>query len=210
MPVQSLQPLVVGFDLARREPRVSDELELVRRAQRGEAEALDTLARRELPRVEGLLGRILGPRRDLEDLVQNVFVELLRALPKFRGDSKLSTFVGGITVQVARRALRPSAWDRRKLPLGDLDPALDASSVDEVAHRRAQLGALHRALAELSDDHRISLVLWALEGMEPAAIAEVMGASVSATRSRIWWAQKHLRRAAERDPLLRELIEEEP
>jgi RNA polymerase sigma-70 factor (ECF subfamily) len=156
-----------------------------------------------------LLGKLLGPRRDLEDLVQIVFVELMRSLPRFRGDSKLSTFVGGITVQVARRALRPTAWDRRKTAMPDVEPEHDTSSVDEVVHRRAQLAALHRALDGLSEDHRISLLLWALEGLEPAAIAEMTNATVSATRSRIWWAQKHLRRAAQAEPLLKELIGEE-
>lgn len=204
-------PLAVA-PWAAAERRVSEERDLLERARRGDPAALDELARRELPRVEGLLGKMLGPRRDLEDLVQIVFVELMRALPRFRGDSKLSTFVGGITVQVARRALRPSAWDRRKSALPDVEPEHDTSPVDEIAHRRAQLAALHRALDGLSEDHRIALLLWALEGMEPSAIAELTSATVSATRSRIWWAQKHLRRAAAGDPLLRELIgeEEEP
>lgn len=189
-------------------PAVTCPPSLVARAQAGDAAALEQIAREELPKVERLLGRLLGPRRDLDDLVQTVFVELMRALPRFRGDSQFSTFVGGITVQVARRAMRRSAWDRRKLPMPEIEPpALDAS-VETLVHQRAQLAALRRALEALSEDHRVALLLWALEGLEPAAIAEATGASVSATRSRIWWAQKYLKRQAAADPLLAELVEE--
>lgn len=189
-------------------PVVTAPSSLVARAQAGDAAALEELAREELPKVERLLLRLLGPRKDLEDLVQVVFLELMRSLTRFRGDSQFSTFVGGITVQVARRAMRRSAWDRRKMPMPDVEPpALDAS-VEVVVHQRAQLAALRRALEALSEDHRVALLLWALEGLEPKAIAELMGASVSATRSRIWWAQKYLKQQAASDPLLAELVEE--
>lgn len=179
---------------------------LVKRARAGDAAALDALARRELPRVERLLVRLLGPRKDLEDWVQIVFVELMRSLHKFRGDSQFSTFVGGIAVQVARRAMRRSAWDRRKLPMPEIEPEGHGVAVDEQAHQRRQVEALRGALVDLSEEHRVSLLLWALEGLEPKEIAAMMGATVSATRSRIWWAQKHLKRAAEADPLLRDLL----
>ncbi len=187
---------------------VTDSSALVKRAQAGEPAALEALAREELPKVERLLGRLLGPRKDLEDLVQVVFVELMRSLSRFRGESQFSTFVGGITVQVARRAMRRSAWDRRKMPMPELEPPALEPGVEGLAHQRAQVAALRRALEALSEDHRVALLLWALEGMEPAAIAELTGASVSATRSRIWWAQKHLKRHAAADPLLAELVEE--
>lgn len=187
---------------------VTDPSSLVKRAQAGDAAALEQLAREELPKVERLLGRLLGPRKDLEDLVQVVFVELMRSMSRFRGDSQFSTFVGGITVQVARRAMRRSAWDRRKMPLPEVEPPAAEESVDGLVHQRAQVAALRRALETLSEDHRVALLLWALEGLEPSAIAELTGATVSATRSRIWWAQKYLKRQAAADPLLAELVEE--
>jgi RNA polymerase sigma-70 factor, ECF subfamily len=196
----------VAAPLVAEPPAVSEDADLVARARAGDAAALDALARRELPRVERLLGKLLGPRRDLEDLVQTVFVELMRSLDRFRGESQLSTFVGGITVQIARRAMRRSAWDRRKLPMPEVEMEAPEPAIDDVAHHRAQLAALRIALDALSEEHRVALLLWALEGLEPSTIAEMTGATVSATRSRIWWAQKHLRRAAAREPLLHELV----
>ena len=180
---------------------------LIEAAKRGDPEALDRLARQELARVERLLLRLLGPRPDLEDLVQTVFLELCRALPGFRGDSKLSTFVGGITVRVARRAMRPSAWLRRRadLELEAVDPAL---SPHHRAEAQERLRRVRQALARISPKKRIAFLLWALEGLTPEAIAEMTDASVSATRSRIHYAKKELKARARRDPVLAELVEE--
>ena len=51
---------------------------------------------------------MFGPRQDLEDLVQTTFLETLRALPGFRRESSLSTFISGIAARVVMRARRPS------------------------------------------------------------------------------------------------------
>jgi RNA polymerase sigma-70 factor (ECF subfamily) len=174
-------------------------------ALRADPAALNRLVRAEIPRVERLLLRILGPRNDLADLVQTVFLELCRALPGFRGDSTFSTFVGGITIQVARRTMRPSLWLARRGAM----PA-DAEATGNSPERSAELGERvrrsQRALEKLSADKRIAFALWAFEGMDMPAIAELTGASLSATRSRVFYAQKELRRHAATDPYLRELL----
>lgn len=174
------------------------------------AHDLERLVERELPRVERLLVRMLGPRSDLEDLVQTVFLEVCRALPRYRGDSTLSTFVGGITVHVAQRAMRPLAFFRFRAPLAE-DFASPGPSPEHDTRRARTMKHMRRALERIAPKKRIAFCLWALEGMEPAQIAELTGASLSATRSRIFYAQKELRRLAERDPVLCEaLLEEEP
>jgi DNA-directed RNA polymerase specialized sigma24 family protein len=61
-------------------------------------------------------------------------------------------------------------------------------------------------LMRLRAPKREAFVLWALEGMEPEQVAEVTGASLSATRSRIFYAQKELRQMADRDPYLKDLL----
>ncbi len=178
-----------------------DEAELVARARSGEPAALRAVAERELPRVERLLGRILGPRRDLEDLVQNVFLELCRALPGFRGQSKLSTFIGGITVRVARRALRPTAYEKHRgaMPL-ELVSAGDGPERSAIASER--LGRLHAALDRVGPKKRIAFTLWALEGMTPTEIAALTDVKVPTVRSRIY----HARRELMADPAVREIL----
>lgn len=178
---------------------------LLARAMRADPVALNTLVRQEIPRVERLLVRMLGPRADLADLVQTVFLELCRALPTFRGESSFSTFVGGITVCVAKRAMRPSLWFSRRLPMPDAaqdngpNPERSAELSERV--RRSQ-----RVLEKLSPDKRIAFALWAFEGMDMQAIATLTGASLSATRSRVFYAQKELRRHAASDPYLLDLL----
>lgn len=187
---------------------ISGEADLISRAKDGDAEALGILAKREMPRVERLLGRILGPRDDLEDLVQTVFMELCRALPGFRGDSRFSTFVGGITVRVARRALRPSAWARRRGTMPEQVMEEAKHTPDRTALARDRMRRLHRALDGIKSKKRIAFTLWALEGLSPQEIATLTGSKVHTVRSRIFHARRELQAAANRDPVLRELVEE--
>jgi RNA polymerase sigma-70 factor (ECF subfamily) len=156
--------------------------------------------------VERLLLRILGPRADLEDLVQTVFLETCRALPGFRGDSALSTFIGGITVRVARRAMRPSAWTRRRAPMSDEPPSLQAGPEREAVAQE-QLRRVRTALERLAPKKRVAFMLWAFEGLSVQEVAETTGHSVSATRSQIYYAQKELRARAQKDPYLVELLQ---
>lgn len=176
-------------------------------ARRGDPDALEAIAVRELPKVERLLIRLLGPRADLEDLVQTVFLEACRALPGFRGESTLSTFIGGITVRVARRAMRPQAWWRRRgaMPEDVLDPR---GGPDDSSHQAEQLRRARQALEKISAKKRIAFLLWALDGMSFEEVAKITGASLSATRSRIFHAQRELRKRAAHDPYLAELLED--
>ena len=183
------------------------ESELVRRAQEGDGRALETIARREAPRVRRLLLRLLGSRHDLDDLVQTVFLEVCRSLPRYRRESSLSTWVGGITVRVARRALRPSAWTRRRA-FEEHESTAKTAGPDAELEASEQLQRLHRALAKIKVRKREAFLLWALEGLAIEEIAELTDASVSAVRSRIYHAQKELRQLAVKDPVLAELVSE--
>jgi RNA polymerase sigma-70 factor (ECF subfamily) len=166
------------------------------------------LMRAELPRVERLLGRMLGPRADLEDLVQTVFVEACRSLSRYRGEGTRGAFIGGIAVRVARRAMRGSAFTRHRADLVE-EPAGSEATPEDALVRSQHMRAVRAALARVAPKKRIAFTLWALEGLEPHEIAELMGASLSATRSRIYHAQKELRQMAARNEILREALGEE-
>ena len=180
----------------------------VERAQRGEPAALDWLVRVHWDRVQRLIVRMAGPRQDLEDLVQTTFLETLRALPNFRRESSLSTFVSGIAVRVVMRARRPSKVTRGSTSLelrGELPaqgPLADAALERQEALRRVQA-----ILARVSLPKRMAFMLWAVEGMPVDQVAEAMQASLPATRSRIFYAQKALKAGAARDPYLRRWVD---
>jgi RNA polymerase sigma-70 factor (ECF subfamily) len=194
--------LLVGPVRDRPAPAVSDSVD---RARAGDPRELEAIARRELPRVQRLLRRLLGPRADMEDLVQNVFVEMCRALPTFRGESTVSTFVGGITVQIARRAMRPTAWVRFRSPMPEQPPA-GPDRTDDHAVALEQLRRVDLALGKISPDKRIAFVLWAIDGKDVDTIAKMVGASVPATRSRIHYAQRELKALAVGDPYLSDFV----
>jgi RNA polymerase sigma-70 factor (ECF subfamily) len=199
------QASLIYAELAAKRASVAESPSLDR-ARSGDPRELEAIARRELPRVAGLLRRLLGPRHDMEDLVQNVFVEMCKSLPNFRGDSTVSTFVGGITVQIARRAMRPTAWVRFRSPMPEEAPAGPDRPHDN-AIAAEQLRRLDAVLAKIGADKRIAFVLWAVEGKDVETIAKMVGASVPATRSRIHYAQKELRALAASDPYLADLVE---
>jgi RNA polymerase sigma factor (sigma-70 family) len=186
-----------------------DDLSWIQRARAGDPRALDWLVRSQWQRVHRLIGRVWGQRPDLEDLVQTTFLETLRALPNFRGESELSTFVAGIAVRVAWRAKRPALVVQRAQAL-PADDQLPATSIDPERQTRAREGLrrVRAILDRVTEPKRVAFLLWALEGFDPATIAASMGASLPATRSRILYAQRELLEAAAHDPYLREWLAE--
>jgi RNA polymerase sigma-70 factor, ECF subfamily len=177
------------------------------KARAGDPDVLEQIVLMHAPRISGLLVRLLGPRQDLEDLVQTVFLEMCRSLPKFRGESQLSTFIGGITVRVARRAMRPVLWWSRRAPML-AEPISSEPSPEQGSIDRERLRRLHTALEKIAPKKRIAFILSELEGMPLEQIAEAMDASIDATRARIYHAKKELRARAGRDPYLKELLDE--
>lgn len=203
-----MKPAGVAQPMASEVPAEA-EPSLVERAKAGDPAALRTLVKVEGPKVAGLLIRILGPRADLEDLVQVVFLELCRALPGFRGESSLSTFVGGITVRVARRTLRRTAWQRRRGEWPEIDPPSEAPGADAQYEARVQLRRLHVYLAEVPERKRIAFLLWAVDGRTAEEVAAMTRCTLATARKRIYDVRKQLRERARHDPALQEWVAEE-
>jgi RNA polymerase sigma-70 factor (ECF subfamily) len=181
----------------------------IERAQNGDAAAVEWLIRVHWDRVRRLIVRMSGQRQDLEDLVQITFLEALRALPSFRRESALATFLCGIAVRVVLRARRPTKIARASLPLDDIAELAGAHTDPDVQLDRAEaMRRLDAILERLSEPKRAAFVLWAIEGMRPEEVAQAMQASLAATRSRIFYANKEIRQAAARDPYLRRWLEE--
>jgi RNA polymerase sigma-70 factor (ECF subfamily) len=174
-------------------------------AQHGAGESLDQILRSQRPRIEGMIRKHLGARADVDDLVQTVFLELLRSLPRFRGESRMSTFIGGITMMVIRRARRGTAWDARRESLEEEHEGR-APSPERAAIAREQLRRLEGALDRISAKKRDAFLMWSIGGQSPREIAVETKATLSATRSRIFYAKKELAAAAEKDDYLEELI----
>jgi RNA polymerase sigma-70 factor (ECF subfamily) len=180
----------------------------------GRPEALERFFRTYGSMVEGVIGRLVGPTPDFEDLVQTTFTEALGNLGRFRGEARLSTWLCGIAVHVAQHHLRAGKV-RRHVPLelvgGERAPAppalVDPGGADRTIDGRRLASRLHAVLDRISARKRIALMLYVMEDRSVEEIAALMGATQTATRSRMYFARRELRKLTRADAELRELAE---
>jgi RNA polymerase sigma-70 factor (ECF subfamily) len=184
--------------------RMSDEDKLIERAAADDTAAFRELYNRHRADVARLVYRMLGGRGDLEDVIQEVFVQVHKSLKDFRGQSKLSTWLHRVTVNVVlmhRRAARsrPVFADE---PLGEgLVHGADVAP-DEDVERRERVRAFSRLLDRLADKKRIVFVLHELEGIAPAEIAKIVGAPVLTVRTRLFYARREIEAMLADEPSL--------
>ncbi len=136
--------------------------------------------------VLGLCVHLTGRRADAEDVVQEVFLAVHRALPRFRGESRLSTWI-------YRIAIRASLEHRaRRRAIEPLDPDVPAPSGEDAIVARDRARKLVLALDRLSVEHRTVLSLFAVDGLSHKEIAEILGVPEGTVWSRLANARKRL------------------
>ncbi len=187
---------------------------VVARARDGDAAAFRELFRVHRGEVARLALRLLGRATELEDVVQEVFLQVHRSLKDFRGQSRFSTWLYRVTVNVVlmhRRAARSRPIFVERAEDAARAAAGDGLRPDELAARNARLAALRRLLDRLSEKKRTVWVLHELDGVAPAEIAEIVGASVLTVRTRLFYARRELAALIPEEPALAALaVELEP
>jgi RNA polymerase sigma-70 factor (ECF subfamily) len=121
--------------------------------------------------------RLGGPGADAEDLTQEVFLVVNRRLSDYRGESRISTWLFGITAKVAanerrRRKLR-HLWFRFVPNAVERAPALTEGALEQLEMRERRV-LFHRVLDSLDERHRRALVLFELEELSIDEIAELL------------------------------------
>ena len=179
----------------------ADDGELIAACIDGDKQAQRTLFRREYARVHATVYRILGNTRDVDDLVQETFIAVFRALTTFRGDARLSTWIDRIAVRGVFHHLRTKkATSTISLDtIGDID---GGGRVDDQAQARDGLRRLYAALAKLTPEARTAYALYAIDGVH-----EITGSTKITAKTRIWRARREVERRAAADPVLAELLE---
>ena len=175
--------------------------DLVRRCVEGDRAAQTRLFREEVRRVHGLLYRVLGPGGPHEDLIQETFLRVFRSLSQFRGEAQLSTWIGGIALNVAYGHLRSNPPPAVRLELVPDARALEPEAEQQVAARQG-LRRVYQILDRMDPRLRIAFTLHAIDGRALREVAALMGASLVATKARVWRARRELDKRAKRDPLL--------
>jgi len=186
--------------------RVHD-LELARRAASGDRTAQGRLFLEQRANVHRLLYRILGSNRDLEDLLQDAFIEILRALPSFRGDSTLGRWCQTIATRVAYLAISRRRPPAVELALVEESVAGDADVLRDV-HVRAVARRLYAALDRIEAKQRIAFALTVIDGKSLAEVAVLTDSSVFAIKTRVWRARRDLLQRVRKDATLTAYLHE--
>jgi RNA polymerase sigma-70 factor (ECF subfamily) len=162
------------------------------RARSGDQEAFAIVVRVYDRRLRGLAYRLLGDRDRMDDALQEAYVRAFRALPRFRGDAKVGTWLFRITYNACLDELARG----RKVAHAPLDElAGQASDLPEPGDALGTRSELADALATLHPDERAVVLLVDAEGFDYAEAAEVLGVPVGTVASRLNRARNALRQA---------------
>lgn len=167
----------------------------------GERRAFDLIVERHQRAVYQVCYRFAGSHADASDLVQDVFVRAYRALPGFKGDAALGTWLYRIAVNVGLNHV-----SSRKAPMESLETADHIDTRDErpdASLLRSQRARIVRgAIARLPPKQRATLVLRVYRELPHEEIARILGSSVGAAKANLFHALHNLRRLL-RDESLR-------
>jgi len=158
--------------------------------------------------------RLLGPKGDADDVVQDVFLVVQRRLPEFRGEADITTWLYAITVRVAQRWRRRARWwmwvtgrgqnpGRGRILERFVPPVEMPSDPQALLEARERTILLYQLLDEMPESQRTTFILFELEGLSGEEVAKITGASVGT----VWVRLSRARRGFMARMLVREARE---
>jgi RNA polymerase sigma-70 factor, ECF subfamily len=186
------------------------EARFIERLRARDERAFNDLVKKYERRVFGLLLRLIGRRDEAEDLAQEVFVQVFKAIGGFRGEAKLSTWIFRIAVNLSKNRTKYLA--RRRIDSQDhfdgvadevpLHGAKDATIAviarpDELLSGIELEAIVENSIAALEPEFREVLILRDVEDMTYEEIAEITGLADGTVKSRIHRARIQLKEAVE-------------
>jgi len=177
--------------------KIDVDADLVDALRREDEGAADLLVERYGDRVYRLGLRITGSREDAEEVAQDALWTAARKIGTFKGDSAFGSWLYRIAANAAYMKLRARKAKAREVAIEDVIPPFDedgvhfepmddwSSRVDEQALQHELRDVLQNAIDELPADYRTALVLHDVEGLSNPDIAETLGISLPAVKSRV-------------------------
>lgn len=162
----------------------------IRRAIEGDERALRQLWSQYAPRIEAVVLRLAGDADLAADIAQEVWMQIFRALPTFRGDSQFGTWAHRIAVNRTLNALRKV----RRTSRVEVEITEDAALVEGEDDRAFVASTIERAAARLPEGARTVFVLHDVEGYTHEDIARELGITAGASKSQLFKARAKLRR----------------
>jgi RNA polymerase sigma-70 factor (ECF subfamily) len=173
--------------------RTTAEADLVARLRQGEMAALGDAYQLHHEHVRAFVRRFVGDDAAAEDLLQEAFVALPRAIRGFREQASLRTFLLSLAVNHARHHVRAAARRRAAMTRLASEGTPRGSEPETDASRHELAAALLRCLDRLSLEHRAVVVLCDVEERTSAEAALVVGAPEPTVRTRLFHARRNLR-----------------
>jgi len=176
-----------------------DEAKLIARSLRQDPDAFGQLVERYATVIVNLAYRMVGDRTEAEDLAQETFVAAFKALPRFRADSKFSTWLYRIAANKCKD------WLRAKRPWQgvqdiDVDEVLDAGVAAEertperLLSQQQVAEQLDRAIQRLPPLYREAFVLKHVEGLSYEEMQEIVGVNADTLKMRVYKGRLQLSR----------------
>src|SRR5208283_3542661 len=179
-------------------PLPVEEMELVKRARRGDLAAYDDLVRRYQERIYATVYHMTANHEDANDLAQEAFIKAFQALRSFKGGSSFYTWVYRIAVNKTINFLKQRK-NKAQMSLDDLDfnaehdPDLVALISEKTPRREVGLAELQEklnaAMQKLSEPHRLVVTLHDVQGLSHEEIAKIMDCNIGTVRSRLFYAR---------------------
>jgi RNA polymerase sigma-70 factor (ECF subfamily) len=162
----------------------------VQRALAGDQSAMRALWTRHAPHIDVVVRRLVGHDPDLAaDVAQEVWIQIFRALPSFRGDAQFGTWAHRIAVNRTLNALRRT----KRMASTEVDVDDDTASVEPEAERALLAASIEEAAAKLSPGARTVFLLHDVEGYTHEEIATELGITAGGSKSQLFKARAKLR-----------------
>lgn len=199
----TVRSIALPFDRAY--PVNPDEAALVLELQSGSEDAFAYLLAIYRNPIYNIVYHITGNEADAADVLQNVFVKIIRGIKQFRNSSSLKTWIYRIAVHEALNCRR--GWFRRRRhelfslddeqsahPLRDTKTGARAETPYELVEQSERREMVARALRTLSEPYRTVVVLREIESLSYEEITEVLGVAEGTVKSRLKRGREILRR----------------
>ena len=185
--------------------RVDVDADLVAALRAEEPDAAERLVERFGDRVYRLAMRITGSKEDAEEAAQDALWTAARKIGMFKGESAFGSWIYRITANAAYQKLRTRRQKSAEIAMDDVLPSLDderhfepmddwANRVDERALQGELRQVLQEAIDGLPDEYRTALVMHDVEGLSNPDIAETLGISLPAVKSRVHRSRLYVRK----------------
>lgn len=191
-----------------------DEKEIIKRIVSGETKYFKEIINKYKNAIYNHSRSFLRNAQDAEDVTQEIFINIFNNLKKFRGDSKLSTWIYRITVNTCKNKLKqikrlkskiiediPDEDDETKNSIEEIKENQEKEP-DNILAQKSLKSAIYKNMELLPEEQRTVIILRDINGLSYEEIAKIMKISVSAVKSKLFRARENLREKLEKEGIL--------